>query len=1020
MSWNPIPTIGSANWQGNAPLVTKNQLLSSITGVENQVNALSFSTISTFNTVTALEWMSTPVLYVSDIQGARIDISGVSISPGGLLNAPVVSLSSLEFKAPTININVQFNVGDAVSGFLTGLGFLIFETLLGLGAGIGAAAQGIGNGIAAMIMARGSNTTYINNNTFELMNGATQLQVSTLGNAYPLYSTITRFVSSVGPNQVPGPEIFISTFFSPGQICIRAISDPFPMVTGNANVNTCTIQQFGQWTPLTGLEPEDIVANSISTNTISSGFAFAGLFYGEQAAVKDVFVNTLTLADSNVGLGTQISLGYDTPLKLTLGSLGEADILGSVNYLWMQSDQDIVFSKPGDTGLIPIAGSIQLGNNTGESTLNFSTVNANINASNAIIQNLLVTNFSTINSVTAINTLSSAVVETDVLYALQANISSISAYSFASTNFGFSDNRFGPYSIKRNDLLFSTTYNQISSITQNILQSQLNIAVNTQTSNTAAPYQLISPDNVEQWASTCFIWTNANINGGVQLADLVQWSSPTATVKSGTFDLVIQGTQPSGVQPYRVVQDRDPGLYPSTFVAPVAQAQGYSNSYRFTLPANSNGWWQMTSPAPPPYTTLNSNALSIWQDINDTYIEGTDRLHLKAGDIFIDGTINLNNVGTLTAGNVYASNIYTSNTYTSTLFTSTGIFQSYVSTPQILTPYNYYGGLNFAPNYTPINVSYNIQSTDFQNLRNLTNASRGWNGFTYQNLNEWNGAIYNTLGGTTTVDLPVVVVGESFSNAGSNSPPVPYSGEFWINNTTSPPTASFFPIRCIKPGGQGVLSTIGIASRNTTGYTRVFTNDGSNWNTEQSATNPSGSGASISNQYSINVNKTNTVLTVGQPYIENVPSKTIFAEKITNYVPQIRVYTNAGISFQSREAGMEYNTYFDQSIVFLGGNTYSDAVNLIVNPLGNLYYPLVGWTPMTWISRIRTATFGIQGFDISPIAVLASGTIGDYVWASARYLNVNDTTPVGQCDIRENYLMIPTNYMTYNTFVGPY
>jgi len=45
-------------------------------------------------------------------------------------------------------------------------------------------------------------------------------------------------------------------------ICIRSVSDPFNLITADSNLNTSTIQSFGQWVPLEGLEPTNIDADS--------------------------------------------------------------------------------------------------------------------------------------------------------------------------------------------------------------------------------------------------------------------------------------------------------------------------------------------------------------------------------------------------------------------------------------------------------------------------------------------------------------------------------------------------------------------------------------------------------------------------------------------------------------------------------------------------------------------------------------------------------------------------------------
>lgn len=62
----------------------------------------------------------------------------------------------------------------------------------------------------------------------------------------------------------------------------------------------------------------------------------------------------------------------------------------------------------------------------------------------------------------------------------------------------------------------------------------------------------------------------------------------------------------------------------------------------------------METPSPPPYETINSNSFQIYQDVNDTYIKSSDRLHLVAGDIYFEGNTVLSNVD---IANFNASNI---------------------------------------------------------------------------------------------------------------------------------------------------------------------------------------------------------------------------------------------------------------------------------------------------------------------------------------------------------------------------
>jgi len=311
MSWSPGAVLAGANWQGNPPLITKNQLLSTSAGLYDDLKDFNFSTISV-STLNVPLWISTAALYVSDIKGANLDISGIIIDASGVFYAPNVSSSKSEFNLTIVSsiamkgfdnlfdldVSFDFGLGQAIGGALGGLGALIGGGTIAVGTGAGLAIQGAEQGIATMIAGRPQN--FISQTNYETINFTTQLQVSTLGYASPVYSSIFRTVSSISPGEVPGREIFTSSFFYPGQICIRSVSDPFNLITGNSNLNTSTIQSFGQWTSFEGLEPENIVANSLSTNFISAGNAYVGdlsSFANDSYVITNQFsfISTLTV-----------------------------------------------------------------------------------------------------------------------------------------------------------------------------------------------------------------------------------------------------------------------------------------------------------------------------------------------------------------------------------------------------------------------------------------------------------------------------------------------------------------------------------------------------------------------------------------------------------------------------------------------------------------------------------------------------------------------------------------------------
>lgn len=1050
-SWNPTPTLGGAAWAGNSQLTTKNQLLSSVTGIYNDIDNIGLSSINVadlkVSTLTVGTWLSAPIINVCSLRAQAIDISGVALDPSGVIITNAISanqalfnlqiLSTLEFKQTfntNINVSLDLHVGEAISGALTGLGFLLFEALLGLGAGIGAALQGLGNGLAAMIWGRGGNTTYINNNNYELLGGSTQLQVSTLGNTYPVYSSIMRLVSSSGAgNQVPGQEIFVSTLFYPGQICIRSVSDPQPMMTINSNINTSTMQQFGEWVPLTGVDPGNLKSDSVSTNAISSGQLYA------QIAEFDIARNNGQLVDGTLQVGlfpsgpqyANLALEYQVPIQFRLGAVNYARILGDVNNLWFQSDQPIYFTTPGAPSLANIGGSLAIGSNLGEteltiSTLNSSNVFANVGRFSTLIATSLtvISSFSTINNVVASNVLSTNLITADLISTNNLQAAYVFPYTL-STGYGFTDNRFGPYSIKRNDSIVSTTYAQVSSITQNILQSQLNVTINNQTSNAAAPVMSIDPTNVEQWQSTAIVLNNYFTYGGIQIADIAQWSSVTAPVKSGTFDLIFDATDPRGLQPYRVTQDRDPGLYPSTFIVGAAHPQGYYKSYRFTLPANSNGWWQVQSPAPPPYQTTNSNAISIWQDINDSYIEGTDRLHIKAGDIFLEGVTNFPQIGTLTAQQLITSNLQTSN-MSSILFSTSNAYISSLSTSVINTGKiiantagiygyqsftNFTGSYNAAPTSFPISYRHVINSTDYIPTYNIIAPFQGSNEFTSYNWSSWNNTIWNNNVKNTTLGEPGIYVGDVQTTQGS------YAGQFWINNTLTTPLYAL-TIKAITPGGA---SNVGLIQGGTFG--RVYTNDGQTWFIQSNVPNPQGiTAASFSNTLQMSQTVQQTVITDTQNIQVQAPNTNLITGTFNVYADQIRVnsrrYGSAQASgLPSYPIGIENTVYVDSDIAWTFSNDawQSDATNVLYNIDGKILYDYNMWIVQVIPSRFRTNQSLIYSWDVQPTVIAITGSTG-YCWAYNRYIQVAAGIS-GPGDGANNWnwvLAIPKNYCTYS------
>lgn len=249
-----------ANWQGNS--ITNIPSIPQISSIAGRVSTIEFE-VSTLNN------LSVPVSSlsgrVSSLETFFQDISGgivvVNELVTDLVSSSVAQIPLLQTSTIAINVTTQpsfslfkslfsvdLGLGQAIGGLLGGLGGAAAGGAVAVGTGVGLTAQGLGQGLGTLVAPRSRN--YINQSTFEVLNMTTQLQISTLGSAYPLYSTIFRTVSTNMPNVEPGQEIFTSTFFLPGTTCIRSISDPFNLVTGDSNLNTSTLQAFGEWTPI--------------------------------------------------------------------------------------------------------------------------------------------------------------------------------------------------------------------------------------------------------------------------------------------------------------------------------------------------------------------------------------------------------------------------------------------------------------------------------------------------------------------------------------------------------------------------------------------------------------------------------------------------------------------------------------------------------------------------------------------------------------------------------------------------
>ena len=1014
MSWNNAYSVGGASWQGNPPLITRNQLFSTTAGLENIVN---ISTTSTFYTLTALDWISTPVIYVSDIQGAQIDISGgvfatqeVSSSKGDFNLTLASSITMKGIDLGGVKVSFDLGLGQAVGGLLGGLGALVGGGLIAVGTGAGLAIQGAETGIATMIAGRPSNT--ITSNTYETINFTSQLQVSTLGNLYPVYSTVFRTVSSVSANQVPGKEIYTSTLFYPGQICIRAASDPMNLMTGDSNINSSTIQSFGQWAPLYGLEPDNIIANTIAANYISSG--------GIEAS---------NISAANVSITQSGRVAYNAPLQFTTGATTLARMIGYNQYLYTQANQGIIYTQPFTA---TENASLRLGLNANESLMNVSSIfsRGQIQANSGLISSLTVeslTVVSTINltSTSIANVTSTSIVEANIITANFANISTMAPFTFFSTVLGNPDGRFD---ITRSDTIFSTAYDQVSSLQQNILKYEFNSEVQDEATfnigpGTQSPYYTLTPQNISQWGSTILVYDNLYTNGKIDLGYFGQWAASPGDLGivpgGATFDVLITPNAQGYTRGLLITENSNQSFpyNPSTLVSTGTYDPGSTQTYRFTLPpivgGSRTGWWSYVTPAGAPYSTSNNNTFQIYQDINDSYIQGTDRLHLVAGDIMLDGNVTFSNfvVGNINANTATISTL--SNITLATSFISTSTIQAADITVNPLNGgYNAYylkstiSYVSPPTSVNPVNFTFSNDSPDYLPRYLIISPLIGSNSFNSYNYSLWNNTIWVNQN-SFSLGLPEVFVGDIQSQLG------PYSAFFYIDNTYATSPAYSFPIYSIQSSGK---QFVGNVVGNT--FAKISTPDGISW-TVTTVSNPDGTGGKYSNILTVNQDTQTTFVVDNKQLQIQAPQTLIYSGTLGIFADQIRVNSHRygaaqATGLPSYPIGIENNVYIDSNIAWTynsgTGQWQSDAQNVLPNFNGKLFYDINAWMVQVIPSRFRTNDQPIVSWDVQPSVLNVAG--GGYCWGYNRYILVSGD-PGDGANNWNWYLAIPKNYCSY-------
>jgi len=231
---------------GNNLLAGSNVQVSTINGYTVSdflsTSASQYDPNPQYSTIIVKQFISTPDLEVSTINGHQFTENTAIIS--SLITNNISSLTGdIQFQlVSTLGFSLgsnEFSLGGVNLGLGNILGQITGGALGILGAATGVV--GLGTGVAALTQTRG--TQNINTNNYELVNGTTQLQVSTVGE---YISSIYRFNSGNPPNQEIGQEVFVSTIYPPGSVLLRSFSDPL----NTASTPLSTIQAFGEWVSL--------------------------------------------------------------------------------------------------------------------------------------------------------------------------------------------------------------------------------------------------------------------------------------------------------------------------------------------------------------------------------------------------------------------------------------------------------------------------------------------------------------------------------------------------------------------------------------------------------------------------------------------------------------------------------------------------------------------------------------------------------------------------------------------------
>jgi hypothetical protein len=181
----------------------------------------------------------------------------------------------------TFNASVSPKMDLGLGGLIGGLAGAFGANAMSVGLG----AAGLATGATALILSRQSGG--IDPGVFQTVNGTSQLQFSTLGQAVgSVYAT----TDSTNPNTTPGNIVFQTAVIPAGIRVMRTVSDPLnlPNASGSAGQG---IQGFSQWVPVypgqVQVQPSSIVSfqssNYIDFGTSTTEYTSSFITIGNKA-----------------------------------------------------------------------------------------------------------------------------------------------------------------------------------------------------------------------------------------------------------------------------------------------------------------------------------------------------------------------------------------------------------------------------------------------------------------------------------------------------------------------------------------------------------------------------------------------------------------------------------------------------------------------------------------------------------------------------------------------------------------